>query len=153
VSEANAALQTYYADVLGDGAARGLAVDVHETAKGLEYRLLDGDGAPAVPVLNQAAINALSLALLFAQAESRARRDGLAWVLLDDPAQSLDERRQEGLARALERLAATCAVTVASTAGPFVARVESHVALPRRIYRLGARDPERGATVEEVEER
>ena len=47
--------------------------------------------------MNQADINALSLAILFAQAEAAALGGEFAGVLLDDPVQSLDEAYQRGL--------------------------------------------------------
>jgi uncharacterized protein (UPF0335 family) len=153
-AEVNAALSTYYALVVGEEAAsRGLFVRTRETAKKLEYDLVDVTGEPAVPVLNQASVNAISLALLFAQAEARARAGGLAWVVLDDPGQSLDAERQAGLARAVERLAASCAVLVATPEGPLVERLIDRVAVPRRVLRLRPWSAEAGASLEVEEER
>ena len=125
----------------------------HPTPKRLEYRLEDRSGRPAVPVLNQASINAVSLALLFAQAEERARAGGLALVLLDDPAQSLDAERQAGLARAIERLSRTCSVLVTTTPAPLVDRVRDFVATPRRLMHLAPRDTTAGARIERTDER
>lgn len=152
--EVNAALSTYYGLIVGEeAAARGLFVCARPTAKRLEYDLVDATGAPAVPVLNQASVNAISLALLCAQAEARARAGGLAWVALDDPGQSLDAERQAGVARAVERLAATCAVLVAAPEGPLVDRLLDRVSVPRRVLRLRPWSAADGASLEVEEER
>jgi len=148
----NRTLGEYYDAIVGAG-GRGLQVVVHATPKKIDYRLEDRDGLPAVPVLNQASINAVSLALLFAQAEERARVDGLSLVLLDDPAQSLDAERQAGLARAIERLSAACSVLVTTTPAPLADRVRDFVSTPRRLLHLAPRDVHAGARVERTEDR
>ena len=148
----NRTLGEYYDAIVGAG-GRGLQVVVHATPKKIDYRLEDRDGLPAVPVLNQASINAVSLALLFAQAEERARADGLSLVLLDDPAQSLDAERQAGLARAIERLSAACSVLVTTTPAPLADRVRDFVSTPRRLLHLAPRDVHAGARVERTEDR
>lgn len=127
--------------------ARGVQVHVHRTPKGLDYQLWDGSGEPAVPVMNQAAINALSLAALFAQAEDAAARGGLAWVVLDDPVQSLDEAHQQGLAEAVRRLSERCHVLVAAVPSPLVERLRTHVPVERRFLFLGPWQEESGSNV------
>ncbi len=102
--------------------------------------------------MNQASLNALSLAMLFAQAEDRAQHGGLAWVVLDDPVQSLDDAHQTGLAKAIERLAAACRILVAATPSPFVSRLEEYVPLPRRFVMLADWKPSTGARIREVRE-
>jgi len=76
-------------------------VVVKSTATRLNYRLVDTAGADITPILNQAALNALSFAMLFAQAEDRARGGLPQWLVLDDPGQNLDESAVSGLAEAV----------------------------------------------------
>ncbi len=149
-ADVNERLGAYYALITGD-AAEGVRVRVHRTAKRLTYKLVDGGGKPAVPVLNQAALNALSLAMLLAQTERRARRGGPAFGVLDDPVQSLDDERQRGLARAVEKLAETCAVVVAVTPSRFVEQVRDKVGTERRLHHLAPWDPARGSRIERTE--
>ncbi len=132
--EVNESLRVYFALITGAGI--DVRVRVHRTAKTITYRLEDESRQAAVPVLNQAALNALSLAMLFAQAEARARAGGTAFVVLDDPVQSLDEARQRGLAHAIERLAATCHVLAAATPSPLVDEIQTTVSLERRVHHL-----------------
>lgn len=128
-------------------------VRVKRTARGLSYDLEDGSGTRVLATLNQATLNAVSLALLFAQAEARARGGAFAWVVLDDPAQSLDAAHQEGLARAIARVARTCPVVVATTPGPLADALRDRVSIPRRILRLGRWERRGGARIAEEETR
>lgn len=147
----NASLGKYFASITGDPSARGLSVHVHRTPKGLDYQLRDASGEGAVPVMNQAAINALSLAALFAQAEDAAARGGLAWVVLDDPVQSLDEAHERGLADAVRRLAERCHVLIGVVPSVLVERLRTHVPAERRFLRLAPWEAQRGCRVEAEE--
>ena len=135
--EVNRTLGEYFAAITGTTDASGVRVHVNPTPKGLDYQLRDATGEAAVPVMNQAAINALSLAALFAQAEDAAAQGGLAWVVLDDPVQSLDEAHQQGLAEAVRRLSEHCHVLIAAVPSPLVERLRTHVPVERRFLFLG----------------
>jgi len=113
VEAVNATLGEHFQRITGER-EDGVQVDVKSTASTLTYRLVDARGHDLAPVLNQAALNALSLAFLFAQAEERARNDLPAWLVLDDPSQNLDERHERGLGDALTRIATKLPVIVAT---------------------------------------
>jgi DNA repair exonuclease SbcCD ATPase subunit len=147
----NATLGEYFAAITGDPSARGLQVHVRRTPKGLDYQLRDASGEAAVPVMNQAALNALSLAALFAQAEAAAARGGLAWVVLDDPVQSLDQVHQHGLAEAMGRLAARCHVLIGVVPSGLVERLRTHVPVERRFLYLAPWREDAGSRVEREE--
>jgi DNA repair exonuclease SbcCD ATPase subunit len=148
-SEVNRGFGKYYAMIVGDASADGVVIKTKQSGHKVVYELVDQTGRQAVPILNQASINALSLALLFAQAEERAIEGGFECVVLDDPVQSLDDERQGGLAAAIEELSKTCEVIVAATQSPLVDRIEKYVSVPRTLQflepwdasasRLGAR--------------
>jgi len=137
----------------GREAGLDVRVRVKRTPKGLSYDVEDSRGGRALSILNQASLNAISLAMLFAQAEERARNGLFSLVVLDDPDQSLDGDHKAGLARAVERVAETCPVLVAATPGRFADRLLSHVAIPRRAIRLAPRDPKTGVRIESQAER
>lgn len=143
-AEVNASLSKYYRLVVGED-PWGLSVAFESKAKVMKSELRDREGRPLLPVLNQAHLNALSIALLFAQAEARAKARGLAFVVLDDPAQNLDEERQRGLARAIEALLEHAHVVVGTTEGVLAQRLASHVAARRLVLRLAPYDAARGA--------
>ncbi len=114
----NETLASWFELITGPG-GRGLRVQEKRTNAKLTYRLVDGEGEDLTPILNQASLNALALALLFAQAEHRARAGAPQWVVLDEPAQNLDKAHQHGLAKAVRKLAATCPVIASSLPGTF----------------------------------
>lgn len=162
-AEVNRSLGEYAGLITGSngppGSESGLEVrvKVKRTPKGLSYDVEDADGERALSILNQASLNAISLAMLFAQAEERARNGLFSMVVLDDPEQSLDEEHQAGLAKAIERVARSSPVVAAATPGTFAERVMSHVALPRRRIRLASSASRGGARaavrIESQEER
>jgi hypothetical protein len=146
-AEVNGCLGTYLEAILGDASARQIQVHVHQTPKNIEYQLWDGSGAQFVEISNQARLNAVSLALLFAQAQEQARQGRLAWAIIDDPVQSLDEHHQRGLARAIELLSEHCHVLLSATwSDPLVERIRTHVACERQIVTL-KKHPERRCVI------
>jgi DNA repair exonuclease SbcCD ATPase subunit len=144
--EINKTLGKYYGLITQDDTAIG--VSVHITAQRISYDLVDASGRPAVPILNQAAINALSLAVLFAQSEAQANVDSWEMVVLDDPVQSLDSEKQTGLARAIEELSDRCSILVATVPGQLSDRLQSHVSKQRHIVTLGSWSRTDGASIE-----
>ncbi len=150
VDQVNIALGEYYALITGEAAASDIRVQTKRTARKLAYELLDHTGNQAVPVLNQAAINALSLALLFAQAEAQAD-DALQYIVLDDPIQSLDAEHQVGLARAIEALPSHWGVMLGVIESPLVERLKEYVSVPRHMIMLGRYSPDTGSQIESQE--
>lgn len=128
-----------------------IRVQTKRTAQKLAYELVDHTGSQAVPVLNQAAINELSLALLFAQAEAQAGEDGLQYIVLDDPIQSLDTEHQVGLARATEALPPHWGVMLGVIDSPLVDRLKEYVSVPRQIIMLGQYSSETGSQISSQE--
>jgi hypothetical protein len=161
-SEVNRTLGEYGAIITGITGITGTSVEdsgldirvkVKRTPKGLSYDVEDSGGGRALSILNQASLNAISLAMLFAQAEERARNKLFSLVVLDYPDQSLDDEHRAGLARAIERLAKSSPVIVGATPGRLAERLMSHVSVPRRTIRLAPRDLKSGVRIESQEER
>ena len=77
--EVNKALGAYCALIAGEEACLNPRVRVRRTPKGLTYDIEDAGGGRALSILNQASLNAISLALLLAPAaEGGARAVGVA---------------------------------------------------------------------------
>ena len=145
-AEVNKTLGKYYSLITQDDTA--IQVNVRTTAQRITYDLVDASDRPAVPILNQAAINALSLAVLFAQSEAQASDDAWEMVALDDPVQSLDSEKQAGLARAIEELSDHCSILVATVPGQFTDRLANYVSKQRHIVTLGPWSRTDGASIE-----
>jgi len=123
-------------------------VVVKSTATRLTYRLVDATGADITSILNQAALNALSFALLFAQAEDRARGGLPRWLVLDDPGQNLDESGVSGLAEAVLEISRVVPVALATFPGRLSREIEARASETLRGVRISGQ----GATarIEEV---
>ena len=120
----NRSLGRYDGLIVGNPAGEGVRVLVKSTATRLGYRLVDATGADVTPVLNQAALNALSFAMLFAQAEDRARRGLPGWLVLDDPGQNFDEAGISGLAAAIAAIADITPVLLGTFPGRLARELE-----------------------------
>jgi hypothetical protein len=147
VDEVNRCLGAYFTLITGGGEREQVLVKVHRTATRLRYDLVDDSGKSVLPILNQAALNSLSLAMLFAQAEDRARNGWPAWVVLDDPGQSLDPQRVEGLARAIERIAGHCPVIAGVMPGALAEHLTGIESRTRRVVRLAPWESAAGVRV------
>lgn len=141
----NVSLAKYFSLIVGD--VRQISVRVHITPQQISYRLLDDNNVSPIPILNQASINALSIAMLFAQAEAQANNYNWDLVALDDPVQSLDRAAQQGLVDAIQEFSKYCSVLVATVSGEFSERVQSYLTSPHNIIKLGGWSEGKGATI------
>ena len=136
VTEANTTLGRHFARIRGGPDDEAVRVKVKSTATKLTYHLVDSAGRDVMPILNQAALNALSFAMLFAQAEERATRGEPRWLVLDDPGQNLDAENTTGLAEAVADIAQRVPVLVATHPGVLADAIERFAAGSGRCYRL-----------------
>lgn len=150
VREVNATLGQHLGRIRGVPGDDATRVVVRSTATKLTYHLVDANGRDVTPVLNQAALNALSFAMLFAQAEERARRGAPSWLVLDDPGQSLDAESLSGLAAAIAELAPRIPVLLATFPGPLADGLERVARASGHRYRLTAATPGAVPEIEEV---
>lgn len=160
LAEVQASFGVYLSSILGDRALGGQAAESGAakyrfvqkgTAQKLRYDIVDTTGKSALAIANQATLSAIALALLFARAEARSREALPAFVILDDPAQSLDAAHAAGLARSLERLLHSCPVVVACSSGPFADALEKVAAKTRRTHVLDTFSPEQGVSLARAE--
>lgn len=152
LSVVNRNLGKYFSMITGEerAAARGLTVKTRATATKLSYRVVDAHGEPLLPILNQASLNAIAQAVLFAQAEDRADRGGPAFLVLDDPEQSLDKDHVAGLAKVLDGMAALVPVIVAVPPGGLEERLRDYASGPKHFIRLNPWNPDTGATIHPI---
>ena len=117
------------------------------TPKKIDYNVVDSGGDPLIPVLNQAALNAISMSMLFAQAAHSSDGRGPSILVLDDPEQSFDEQHVNGLARALEQATTHGAILLGVPPGRLEKRIEEYVSCPKQFIRLDDRNPSVAAAI------
>ena len=150
VTEVNATLGAHFARISGRKEDEAARVTVKTTATRLTYQLVDAAGQVTTPVLNQAALNALSFAMLFAQAEERARRGEPQWLVLDDPGQSLDAEGLLGLANAVADIAQRVPVLLATYPGALVEELARSASGRARIFELTSASAAAGPVIREA---
>ncbi len=143
IAAVNESIDTYFSTITGDSGRGRVRVQSKKTATKVAYQLVDPQGRSITSRLNQAAFNALSLAMLFASADSRARRGRPQFLVLDDPDQSLDEDHQAGLARAITKFAP---VLVGTVPGALADALRESAAETSRTY-LHARTGDGASTI------
>lgn len=126
IKEINEGLAHLYAGIVGKSRDTAVQIKASRTAAAVSYQLVGKDGAVLAGALNQASINALSLACLLASARSRAQRGLPQFLLLDEPAQNLDDAHSQGLADVLAEIAKVVPVVVTTLPGPFFSALERH---------------------------
>ena len=123
IEEINQGLKQIYSTIVGR--SHDIRIKASRTAASVSYQLVGRDGSALAGSLNQASINALSLACLLASAQSRAAQGMPQFVLLDEPAQNLDDAHSLGLASVLGEIAKSMPVIVATLPGKFYDALEA----------------------------
>lgn len=123
IEEINQGLEQIYSAIVGR--SHHFRIKASRTPTSVSYQLVGRDGAALAGSLNQASINALSLACLLASAQSRAGQGMPQFVLLDEPAQNLDDAHSLGLASVLAEIAKSMPVVVATLPGKFYDALEA----------------------------
>jgi exonuclease SbcC len=149
----NQTLGKYFNLIVGPNSAsqKGMRITSKRTPTRINYSVQDKDEKDLVPILNQAAMNALSLAVLFARAEARAAQGSPCVLILDDPQQSLDESHIEGLVKAFEEIV-NCGipVLVGTMPGILPERITGYAACAKHSVQLQSWSQETGARLEEA---
>jgi hypothetical protein len=150
IAAVNTSIDTYFSTITGGWERGRVRVLPKRTATKIAYQLVDAQGRAVTSLLNQAAFNALSLAALFASAESRARLGLPQFLVLDDPGQSLDEEHEAGLARAIAKFADIAPVLVATYPGALADALSKTDVGSAKTFLLARTDDGAGTTIREA---
>ncbi|MBM3120086.1 MAG: hypothetical protein FJ008_06805 [Chloroflexi bacterium] len=104
---AGASLARYCCRIANHPATRGLTIKVSEDPRtGLNsYAIESEDGSDPIPILSQGGFNCLALSLFFGLAEAAGGSQPFAFLMLDDPTQSLGPEMKRQLVAVLEDIA------------------------------------------------
>ncbi len=149
----NQTLGKYFNLIVGEDSAsqKGMGITSRVTPANINYSVQDKNGKDLVSILNQAAMNALSLAILFARAEARVDQGSPCVLILDDPQQSLDESHIGGLVKALEAVVACgIPVLVGTMPGSLPTRIKEYADCEKHEVQLQPWSRETGAQLEDT---
>ena len=116
IRAAEAALDKYFCCIAKHPAITGLVMDVTEDRRtGLNaYSFMSKDGTDPTPILSQGDLNCLALSLFLGLAEATGEDQRFAFLILDDPTQSLGPEMKRELATVLEEVAARRSLVIAT---------------------------------------
>jgi recombinational DNA repair ATPase RecF len=149
----NQTLGKYFNLIVGEDSAsqKGMGITSRVTPANINYSVQDKNGKDLVSILNQAAMNALSLAILFARAEACVDQGSPCVLILDDPQQSLDESHIGGLVKALEAIVACgIPVLVGTMPGSLPTRIKEYADCEKHEVQLQPWSRETGAQLEDT---
>jgi len=107
ISAAGTGLDKYFCRIANHPTIRGLVIEVTEDSRtGLNsYNIKSKDGLDPTPILSQGDLNCLALSLFFGLAEAAGGTQPFAFLMLDDPTQSLGPEMKQQFVSVLEEIA------------------------------------------------
>ncbi|MCP5058393.1 MAG: AAA family ATPase [bacterium] len=150
IAAVNESVDGYFSTIVGASQRGRVQVQPKKTATKVSYQLVDERDRVVTGLMNQAAFNALSLAALFASAESRALQGLPQFLVLDDPGQNLDEAHEVGLARALAKCSTFAPVLVGTIPGTLADALSKADADGLKIFRLARTEDGTGTLIREA---
>ncbi|MFO7773251.1 MAG: SMC family ATPase [Dehalococcoidia bacterium] len=107
IGAAGTSLDKYFCRIANHPTIRGLVMEVTEDSRtGLNfYDIKSKDGLDPTPILSQGDLNCLALSLFFGLAEAAEETQPFAFLMLDDPSQSLGPEMEQQFVTVLEDIA------------------------------------------------
>jgi exonuclease SbcC len=107
ISAAGTSLEKYFCRIANHPTITGLVMEVTEDSRtGLNsYNIKSKDGLDPTPILSQGDLNCLALSLFFGLAEAAEETQPFAFLMLDDPSQSLGPEMEQRFVSVLEDIA------------------------------------------------
>jgi len=107
ISAAGTSLEKYFCRIANHPTITGLAMGVREDPRtGFNsYSIIGNDGSDPIPILSQGDLNCLALSLFFGLADAAEETQPFAFLMLDDPSQSLGPEMEQRFVSVLEDIA------------------------------------------------
>jgi exonuclease SbcC len=146
LAAAGGRIAEYYRELVERDDFDAIAVDPDS-----EYDVCAVSGGRKVKALtffNQGDMNCAAMSIFLALGGG-ARDGGPAFVMIDDPSQSLDSGQKGRLARLLDRVSADSQIVLATMDEELLSLLRSSMTRNKKVYRLGPWNPQTGPTVSE----
>jgi len=105
------------------------------------YAVSGGESEKVITFFNQGDMNCAALSIFLALGGSSTRDGGPAFLILDDPSQSLDSEQKRKLAALIDRVAADKQVLLATMDEELLQFLREEVSKAKTVYRFGDWDP------------
>ena len=136
VAVAGAALSEYFRRITNQPAISGLTLEVaQDTRTGLNsYTFRSTDGSDPTPILSQGDLNCLALSLFLGLAQATGATQPFAFLMLDDPTQSLGSEMKQQFVRVLEDVANSRQLIIATLDPEFKELLINNVTKSKVVY-------------------
>ncbi len=102
-----------------------------------------------ITFFNQGDMNCAALSIFLSLGACSLREGGTAFLILDDPSQSLDSVQKRRLAALIDRVASDRQVVLSTMDEELLRALKEEVTKVKRVYRLGEWDPVKGPSIKE----
>jgi DNA repair exonuclease SbcCD ATPase subunit len=136
IHSAQDALDKYFCGIVKHPAIPGLVMEVAEDSRtGLNcYSFKSKDGTDPTPILSQGDLNCLALSLFLGLSEATGDTQRFAFLMLDDPTQSLGPEMKRELVSVLEGIANRRRLIIATPDLEFKNLLETHITKTKVVY-------------------
>jgi exonuclease SbcC len=136
IHAAEAAVDKYFCCIAKHPAIPGLVMEVTEDRRsGLNsYDIKSKDGTDPTPILSQGDLNCLALSLFLGLSEATEETQRFAFLMLDDPTQSLGPEMKRELVKALEDITSHRKLTIATPDPEFKDLLTAGITKSKAIY-------------------
>lgn len=146
LAEAESRIVEYYRELVERSDFDGITIDPDSN---YDVCAVSGDKrVKALTFFNQGDMNCAAMSIFLALGGG-ARGEGPAFLMIDDPSQSLDSGQKGRLARLLDRVSEGSQVILATMDDELLSMLKSAITRNKKVYRLGAWSPQSGPVVEE----
>lgn len=133
---AGASLDKYFCRVANHPSIQALTIKVSEdTRTGLNsYTIESKDGSDPTPILSQGDLNCLALSLFFGLAEAAGGYQPFAFLMMDDPTQSLGSEMKRQLVAVIEEIAKDKELVISTPDSEFADLLRDQITKSKAIY-------------------
>jgi len=114
------------------------------------YAVTGDDRVKLLTFFNQGDMNCAALSIFLALGAGPGEGSGPAFLMLDDPSQSLDQEQKRRLARVLDEAAGQRQVLLSTMDEELYRHVRQEMATRKKLYRLGEWLPKAGPSISEA---
>ena len=136
IHSAESALDKYFCSIVKHPAIPGLVMEVAEDSRtGLNsYSFKSKDGTDPTPILSQGDLNCFALSLFLGLSEATGDTQRFAFLMLDDPTQSLGPEMKRELVSVLEGIANRRELIIATPDPEFKSLLTTHITKTKAVY-------------------
>jgi DNA repair exonuclease SbcCD ATPase subunit len=136
INAAGTSLDKHFCRIANHPTIRGLVMEVTEDSRtGLNsYNIKSKDGWDPTPILSQGDLNCLALSLFFGLAEAAEETQPFAFLMLDDPSQSLGPEMERRFVTVLEDIAERRQLIISTPYVGFKGLLMSNITKNKDVY-------------------